>query len=205
MSTPEIEPVPDADVELPDTAPTDPTAETTPVHKRHKGPYIVVGIALIAALVLIAVPLVVNLVRGIPSNYAPADRAFSVNFPGKPTVAHPVDGGHFIRWEGGNTSLSIQYHLLGGEVPGGNNDAVLTQALKGGSSVFGGKITDPIHPIKVGGEHALSVTFDTGGSDSVREVAFVHDDVFYALILSNATADQENNFLNSFAFPNQNS
>ncbi|MCU1551327.1 MAG: hypothetical protein JWR36_1887 [Glaciihabitans sp.] len=183
---------------------TDPTTDldTAPVHKRHKGPYIVVGIALIAALILIAVPLVVNVVQGIPYRYQ-GDH-FSVSFPGKPTVAPNTDAQHFVRWQGGKTSLSVQSHSLGGEVPGGDVDAYLTQALTSGSSALGGKVTEAIHPITVGGEHALSVTFGTGGSDSVREVAFVHDGTFYALILSNASAEQDRAFLSSFAFAKKN-
>ena len=172
---------------------------------RHTWIFIACGLALVAAIILIAVPFMANLVQGAPSRYTAQDKSFSATFPGAPTVAPSAKGQLFVRWKHNSTSISVQSRLLAGQVSGENVDAVLTRALTSGSTALGGAITEQIHPITIGGEHALVVTFGTGGTDTVREVAFIHSGRFFAVLMANTTRAQQNAFLSSFGFAKQDS
>jgi hypothetical protein len=171
-------------------------------HERRGRPRLLIMIG--AAVILIAVVVVISvaIAAGSTAKYTAPGQAFTVVFPGKPTVSPSAAGQLFVRWQDSKTSIGVQsspMDKVGANA--GDNAAFLKAALLRGSTAFGGKTTTPIHATRVAGEGAWAVTFGIGGGDSIEEYAFIHGGEFYAVIMQDTSSARRDAFLSSFAFP----
>jgi hypothetical protein len=179
--------------------PTDAASpESAPPRRRRK---LLIGIGAGILVVIIAVVAVMALTSG-SSRYVSADRSWSVSFAGSPTVTHAENGAQLVRWQQDSTSQSVRTSPHAATVSAANVDTVLNQALDAGSNALSGTIVHATAPLTVGGVHALGQTFTISGPTTIHEVVFVRGRTSYVLILTDASASQDRDFVESFSFSN---